>query len=194
MREPTQPPPGTTKPEPPPAPPAKTPTGGLALPEIVAALAALWGYVRQVHEEAQEAGNPGIDWSLAEVAAGHAWDALEAAGWKPREPDDVSDLFVTGDGAPRPQTGTFIHGQDDMQPAQAVPRFVVFMGDTCYPSGGWNDMAGGADTLDEAVAWAQKNIAGDWAHVVDLAKGKIVWQARVDYDTPPPRELKESSR
>ena len=56
-------------------------------------------------------------------------------------------------------------------------RFLVFAGDHYYPAGGWSDLQGAYETLDEATA-AMKAEAEDslyrWANVVDLQTGKEV--------------------
>ncbi len=51
-------------------------------------------------------------------------------------------------------------------------RYLVFKGDNYYPSGGWEDFAGSADTVDAA-----REIAGrheEWWHVVDSKNGTII--------------------
>lgn len=54
-----------------------------------------------------------------------------------------------------------------------MKRYALFSGDAYYPAGGWDDFRGSFDTLDEAVAAAQKR-GDDWSHVVDLHSGKEV--------------------
>ncbi len=61
-------------------------------------------------------------------------------------------------------------------------RFLLFMGDTYYPSGGWQDFKKSFDTMSEAVkavSGATKdtdlgNSSWDWWQVVDLETGKMV--------------------
>ena len=60
-----------------------------------------------------------------------------------------------------------------------MKRFFVFFGHVYYPSGGWDDFAGDADTLDEAMALArQKAVDSDsvriWWHIFDSTEKKIV--------------------
>jgi hypothetical protein len=56
-----------------------------------------------------------------------------------------------------------------------VLRYMLFMGDRYYPSGGWHDFMGFFQTVDEAIeATKPRNIYG-WAHVVDPEFG-IVWE------------------
>ena len=51
--------------------------------------------------------------------------------------------------------------------------FLLFEGLIYYNEGGWNDFAGGFDTLEEAIA----SVSGRrefWWHVVDSRTGRIV--------------------
>ena len=53
-------------------------------------------------------------------------------------------------------------------------RFLVFGGDCCYPSGGWDDFIASFVHQDEAIRQA-KQMPVDWWHVIDLETGnKIV--------------------
>lgn len=56
---------------------------------LAEAVEKLLAYVQQVHEEAQEAGDPGIDWSHAEELRSEATAAVQRASsgrvpWAPR--------------------------------------------------------------------------------------------------------------
>lgn len=54
-------------------------------------------------------------------------------------------------------------------------NFLLFAGDAYYPKGGWNDLKGAYETLDEAqVAMLLINEKIDWAHIVDLKTNTIV--------------------
>lgn len=55
-----------------------------------------------------------------------------------------------------------------------MKRYLVFRGDDYYPSGGFKDFKASYDTLEEAVESA-KSSSGDWAHVVDVQHGEMVW-------------------
>lgn len=65
-------------------------------------------------------------------------------------------------------------------------RFLLFAGDTYYPSAYWNDFQGDFDTLDEAIeaygaspSWVSAEYAAahpkaswnDWGFIVDLETG-----------------------
>ena len=58
-----------------------------------------------------------------------------------------------------------------------MSRFLVFAGDTYYPSGGWDDYRMATDTYEDAKQHVL-NMLGkqefDWAHVVDTTTLKIV--------------------
>lgn len=70
-----------------------------------------------------------------------------------------------------------------------MKRFLLFAGDTYYPIGGWDDHVESFDNIEEAVARASEMLAStdapktsrwwnynhDWAHVVDLEAGAVVW-------------------
>jgi hypothetical protein len=53
-------------------------------------------------------------------------------------------------------------------------RFVLFVGENYYPSGGWRDFAGLYDTADEAIAAGEKTTMYQWYNVVDLEEMKII--------------------
>ncbi len=50
-----------------------------------------------------------------------------------------------------------------------LKRYIAFAGANYYPSGGWDDLVGTFDDLDEAKTAAQPTDSGwtDWANVVD---------------------------
>jgi hypothetical protein len=54
--------------------------------------------------------------------------------------------------------------------------FLVFTGMEFYPSGGWEDFAGEANSLEEArvIAETKSDGSDDWYHIVDTTSGKIV--------------------
>ena len=60
-------------------------------------------------------------------------------------------------------------------------RYLAFAGDTYYPSGGWGDYMGDADTFDDAKAVVDERrqrvpYGTDWAHVVDSVAGEeVAW-------------------
>lgn len=56
-----------------------------------------------------------------------------------------------------------------------MKRYLLFAGDTYYPSGGWYDFIGSYSTVGEAQAQAQSDERHyDWAHVVDSQTGQVV--------------------
>jgi hypothetical protein len=56
-----------------------------------------------------------------------------------------------------------------------VKRFLVFAGDDYYPSGGWHDLVGDFDSLEEARNVATKSEKrGHWSHIIDLTTGEKV--------------------
>ena len=52
-------------------------------------------------------------------------------------------------------------------------RYLLFTGEEHYPSGGWKDLCGGFDTIEDA-----KFLIGsrDWAHIVDSDTQQIVYE------------------
>jgi hypothetical protein len=54
-----------------------------------------------------------------------------------------------------------------------VKRFVLFAGETYYPSGGWGDFNGSFDTIEEArAAESIAESGGDWTQIIDLETGE----------------------
>lgn len=53
-----------------------------------------------------------------------------------------------------------------------MKRFLLFAGDSYYPIGGWRDIKGSADTIEEAQKL--NNNYYDWWHIVDSVSGDIV--------------------
>jgi hypothetical protein len=71
-----------------------------------------------------------------------------------------------------------------------MKRFLVFVGHTYYPNGGWEDFKGERDTLAEArdivrVTLAEDGLGSpcDWAHVVDAVTSAKVYD--LEEDGPP---------
>jgi hypothetical protein len=75
-----------------------------------------------------------------------------------------------------------------------MKRYLVFAGDTYYPSGGWNDFQRSFDKLEEAVKAMEyyrdigdiyEDNSGhdkkDWGHVVDTQSMTIVESFPPDY-------------
>lgn len=56
----------------------------------------------------------------------------------------------------------------------AVKRYVTFSYFDEYPSGGWNDMKGSYDDLDEAKQ-AFRQDGGPPGEIVDLKTGEVWW-------------------
>ncbi len=51
-----------------------------------------------------------------------------------------------------------------------MKRYFVFGGLRYYPTGGWRDLVGTTDSLEDATAQAKKYVADNnpgWAHVLD---------------------------
>jgi hypothetical protein len=46
-----------------------------------------------------------------------------------------------------------------------MKKYLLFLGDCYYPSGGWNDFQSSFDTIEEARAAVPPNT--DWWHIVD---------------------------
>jgi hypothetical protein len=57
-----------------------------------------------------------------------------------------------------------------------MKRFLLFTGDQRYPLGGWRDLRGQFDTLQEALNADRR----DWAHVVDTQDGRVIWTQGLD--------------
>lgn len=53
-------------------------------------------------------------------------------------------------------------------------RFLVFTGDYYYPAGGWEDLQGSYDTIEEAVTALNQILSNDWSYIIDLETGKTV--------------------
>lgn len=59
--------------------------------------------------------------------------------------------------------------------SEKLKRYLVFAGWNYYPLGGWDDLHGIYDTLEEAKAAAlEAEDKGDWAHIVDSETGQQV--------------------
>jgi hypothetical protein len=56
-----------------------------------------------------------------------------------------------------------------------MKRYLVFCGDSYYPSGGINDFVGDAETRDEYLAIVSTRLC-DWWHVYDtVLRRKVEW-------------------
>jgi len=53
-----------------------------------------------------------------------------------------------------------------------MKRFMLFMGATYYPGGGWDDFAGWFDTYKEAVDHFKEKQTAEWFHVIDTNTGE----------------------
>lgn len=59
-----------------------------------------------------------------------------------------------------------------------MKKFMLFSGETFYPSGGMKDYVYSFDTLKEARAYIQcthQSFMMHWHHVADRDTGEIVW-------------------
>lgn len=54
-----------------------------------------------------------------------------------------------------------------------MKKYLLFTGDTYYPSGGWDDFVDDFDSIEEALAYAAKN-GRDWFHIVDTEIKRII--------------------
>ncbi len=55
-----------------------------------------------------------------------------------------------------------------------MKRYLLFGGEIYYPSGGWKDLLGSADSLEELMEQPVETFI-DWLHIVDTSNdGKIV--------------------
>lgn len=52
-------------------------------------------------------------------------------------------------------------------------RFLLFAGDTYYPSVGWRDLEGNFETVEQAEGAAEE-LDKDWWHIVDMESGESV--------------------
>ena len=54
-----------------------------------------------------------------------------------------------------------------------MKRYLLFGGDTYYPTGGMNDFCGSFDTIEEAEECAKKSrLRIDWYHIYDCVTGE----------------------
>lgn len=53
-------------------------------------------------------------------------------------------------------------------------RFLLFQYDQYYPSGGWSDLSGSFNTVEEARICAKKELRTT-NEVIDLETGYVVW-------------------
>lgn len=53
-----------------------------------------------------------------------------------------------------------------------MKRYLVFAGETYYPLGGWDDLRGRFDTVEDAVVAVTGKF--DWWQVVDIETGEVV--------------------
>lgn len=73
---------------------------------------------------------------------------------------------------------------------------LVFMGETYYPSGGWEDFIGAAPTIETARVMVETKADSndDWYHIVDDGSRKIVEQGTIkDVTTYSPYEEKRQA-
>jgi hypothetical protein len=55
-----------------------------------------------------------------------------------------------------------------------MKRFGLFLFDSFYPAGGWNDFVGSYDSLADAVAlWRERDSHYGNVHIVDFHTGKV---------------------
>lgn len=54
-----------------------------------------------------------------------------------------------------------------------MKRYLVFIGDNYYPSGGWDDFAGYANNLEEAHAIRDSSKDSEWCQIVHVASGEV---------------------
>jgi hypothetical protein len=54
-----------------------------------------------------------------------------------------------------------------------MDRYLLFAGDTYYPSGGWSDFRSSHSLMLDAVQAAAR-LPCDWHHVVDSITGEVV--------------------
>jgi hypothetical protein len=62
---------------------------------------------------------------------------------------------------------------------EAMARYILFAGRTCYAEGGAHDLRSTGDNLNDACAWGRKLLEPgidrqEWWHVYDNAAGRIV--------------------
>lgn len=55
-----------------------------------------------------------------------------------------------------------------------MKRYLLFAGDTYYPSGGWSDFHSDHDTIEEALAAKNGLEYIDWYQIVDSTTVKVV--------------------
>lgn len=90
-------------------------------------------------------------------------------------PDGFYEVDVDG-------FGLVILKADEMTKANPLKRYLLFLGGSFYPQGGWNDFAGSFDGLREAreAAAREARLREDsdgieaWWHVVDSLTGREV--------------------
>ena len=58
-------------------------------------------------------------------------------------------------------------------------RYLVFKGNHYYPSGGWDDLFGSFEFLDEATKAAEVD-EWEWSHVVDSLTWERLFETRRD--------------
>lgn len=63
-----------------------------------------------------------------------------------------------------------------------MKRYMVFAGDTYYPSGGFKDFQCDFDVLENAVSFAKEKLGDNdgWAHIIDTADSSSVLYDRDD--------------
>jgi hypothetical protein len=60
-----------------------------------------------------------------------------------------------------------------------MKKYLLFVMDSYYPSGGWGDFVDSFEDKDEAVGYANRQECGDWYHVVDIEQGGICASGRL---------------
>ena len=55
-----------------------------------------------------------------------------------------------------------------------MKKFLLFMGDVYYPSGGWEDFKGAFATIEDARAQIKEQWSFEWWHIVDFETKEII--------------------
>jgi len=56
-----------------------------------------------------------------------------------------------------------------------MKQYLLFGFDQYYPRGGWSDLLGSFDTLEEAKGAVGKQGRWDYYQIVDIQTGYVVW-------------------
>lgn len=74
-----------------------------------------------------------------------------------------------------------------------MARFILFAGDQYHPLGGARDVAGGWNSIEEAIA-AGRACGRDWWNILDVRTGEFYYEAEIAPDEAPEELAKQLAK